>query len=121
MGRMLIVLMIAFNFFFFFFFQAEDGIRDKLVTGVQTCALPIHPPETLGLSPGGMSAVHLQACDFGSQPALSSIPSEPRAVSCAVWIDRIRFAGQGLQPVGGRLGQPGWSGVTSHSSGRADP
>src|SRR2546425_5561001 len=29
--------------FFFFFFQAEDGIRDKLVTGVQTCALPISP------------------------------------------------------------------------------
>src|SRR5207247_9677055 len=27
--------------FFFFFFQAEDGIRDPLVTGVQTCALPI--------------------------------------------------------------------------------
>src|SRR5205823_12805187 len=27
--------------YFFFFFQAEDGIRDKLVTGVQTCALPI--------------------------------------------------------------------------------
>src|SRR5205823_12537255 len=27
---------------FFFFFQAEDGIRDKLVTGVQTCALPIY-------------------------------------------------------------------------------
>src|SRR3989441_12400844 len=27
----------------FFFFQAEDGIRDKLVTGVQTCALPISP------------------------------------------------------------------------------
>src|SRR5205823_11830319 len=26
-----------------FFFQAEDGIRDKLVTGVQTCALPIFP------------------------------------------------------------------------------
>src|SRR5687767_15402597 len=25
-----------------FFFQAEDGIRDKLVTGVQTCALPIY-------------------------------------------------------------------------------
>src|SRR5690554_7301010 len=33
-------------FFFFFFFQAEDGIRDADVTGVQTCALPIclqHP------------------------------------------------------------------------------
>src|SRR5258708_24948977 len=26
---------------FIFFFQAEDGIRDDLVTGVQTCALPI--------------------------------------------------------------------------------
>src|SRR5574340_1075381 len=30
--------------FFFFFFQAEDGIRDLLVTGVQTCALPIWTP-----------------------------------------------------------------------------
>src|SRR5690606_40261246 len=29
--------------FFFFFFQAEDGIRDFHVTGVQTCALPISP------------------------------------------------------------------------------
>src|SRR5437660_10954494 len=28
---------------FFFFFQAEDGIRDGHVTGVQTCALPIYP------------------------------------------------------------------------------
>src|SRR5256885_7452597 len=27
--------------YFFFFFQAEDGIRDYKVTGVQTCALPI--------------------------------------------------------------------------------
>src|SRR5204863_6350926 len=29
--------------FFVFFFQAEDGIRDLYVTGVQTCALPIFP------------------------------------------------------------------------------
>src|SRR5216683_3518360 len=29
-------------FVFFFFFQAEDGIRDLIVTGVQTCALPIY-------------------------------------------------------------------------------
>src|SRR5437773_4825159 len=28
-------------YLFFFFFQAEDGIRDRDVTGVQTCALPI--------------------------------------------------------------------------------
>src|SRR5207248_8256816 len=27
---------------FYFFFQAEDGIRDRTVTGVQTCALPIY-------------------------------------------------------------------------------
>src|SRR2546430_6604693 len=31
--------------FFFFFFQAEDGIRDLTVTGVQTCALPIYPSD----------------------------------------------------------------------------
>src|SRR6266704_5222171 len=29
------------DLYFFFFFQAEDGIRDRNVTGVQTCALPI--------------------------------------------------------------------------------
>ena len=31
--------------FFLFFFQAEDGIRDTSVTGVQTCALPISPAQ----------------------------------------------------------------------------
>src|SRR3989454_9774869 len=31
------------TFVYFFFFQAEDGIRDYKVTGVQTCALPISP------------------------------------------------------------------------------
>src|SRR5437016_10166581 len=34
-------VLLLFIFFFFFFFQAEDGIRDWSVTGVQTCALPI--------------------------------------------------------------------------------
>src|SRR5256885_3396209 len=33
--------------FIFFFFQAEDGIRDYKVTGVQTCALPISPAPRL--------------------------------------------------------------------------
>src|SRR2546429_337645 len=32
----------TFDIVFFFFFQAEDGIRDVAVTGVQTCALPIY-------------------------------------------------------------------------------
>src|SRR2546430_3650295 len=36
-------------YFIFFFFQAEDGIRDLTVTGVQTCALPI---SDCGLAPG---------------------------------------------------------------------
>src|SRR5699024_11645493 len=42
---------------FFFFFQAEDGIRDRNVTGVQTCALPIclmraHPDiDTIAVAP----------------------------------------------------------------------
>src|SRR6266540_5460864 len=31
----------------FFFFQAEDGIRDRDVTGVQTCALPISMPDVM--------------------------------------------------------------------------
>ena len=34
--------LLFFSFFFSFFFQAEDGIRDHCVTGVQTCALPIY-------------------------------------------------------------------------------
>src|SRR6266496_2837780 len=36
---------------FFFFFQAEDGIRDLYVTGVQTCALPISPSQRDGQLP----------------------------------------------------------------------
>src|SRR5207237_2210328 len=38
-----IVVFYCFFWLFFFFFQAEDGIRDSSVTGVQTCALPISP------------------------------------------------------------------------------
>src|SRR2546430_8843781 len=37
--------------FVFFFFQAEDGIRDLTVTGVQTCALPILPTAAGVLGP----------------------------------------------------------------------
>src|SRR5690606_40733106 len=38
----LVIALLAFYFVLFcFFFQAEDGIRDFHVTGVQTCALPI--------------------------------------------------------------------------------
>src|SRR6266540_2203528 len=37
----LVLRLTVFELHFFFFFQAEDGIRDRDVTGVQTCALPI--------------------------------------------------------------------------------
>src|SRR2546427_4719988 len=52
----LIVLDMSSFFFVFFFFQAEDGIRDLTVTGVQTCALPIslEPAELLGSQEGGL-------------------------------------------------------------------
>src|SRR2546421_5201241 len=36
----------------FFFFQAEDGIRDLIVTGVQTCALPISNTDGRGAADG---------------------------------------------------------------------
>src|SRR3712207_6895173 len=48
---------------FFFFFQAEDGIRDIGVTGVQTCALPISQPQAelrrlvSGVGPLGHDAI----------------------------------------------------------------
>src|SRR3989475_5895732 len=35
-------VLMSINLVYFFFFQAEDGIRDLTVTGVQTCALPIY-------------------------------------------------------------------------------
>src|SRR5206468_7721866 len=51
-----------------FFFQAEDGIRDLIVTGVQTCALPISPVP-LGAS---TMRIRAQAADFGGNVADSS-------------------------------------------------
>src|SRR5256885_11995279 len=43
----------------FFFFQAEDGIRDYKVTGVQTCALPIY--DQLGQRKPGLSVSHIRS------------------------------------------------------------
>src|SRR5438874_8252366 len=44
------IVMVYLQVFFFFFFQAEDGIRDLYVTGVQTCALPISSASNRHLS-----------------------------------------------------------------------
>src|SRR5437588_2263046 len=46
---------------FFFFFQAEDGIRDHCVTGVQTCALPISAPRARVENVGVLAASGLIA------------------------------------------------------------
>src|SRR5687768_18161489 len=56
-----IFFFVMFCFFFFFFFQAEDGIRDVAVTGVQTCALPISFCWAPGFSGGVRTGLlHLQ-------------------------------------------------------------
>src|SRR5690348_18207555 len=84
---------------FFFFFQAEDGIRDGRVTGVQTCALPIclspSVPLVVGLwslGSGGPGAVtppapgsHRSAALLGDRKSTrlnSSHPSISYAVFC---------------------------------------
>src|SRR5256885_11671703 len=45
-----------------FFFQAEDGIRDYKVTGVQTCALPISAPAKSCSPPAGISKKPRREC-----------------------------------------------------------
>src|SRR5256885_4406530 len=53
----------------FFFFQAEDGIRDYKVTGVQTCALPIFPFFPMGWAPAlGTVAAPATVPSAGAQP-----------------------------------------------------
>src|SRR5260221_4678128 len=62
--------------FLFFFFQAEDGIRDHCVTGVQTCALPIsYPVEPWKLIM--MTTYPLAAKSSGFQRKLQSSPQAP--------------------------------------------
>src|SRR5688572_10456081 len=53
-----------FLFFFFFFFQAEDGIRDLTVTGVQTCALPISKPVQILLEANPSTQPYVQDYTF---------------------------------------------------------
>src|SRR5690625_7756271 len=66
----------------FFFFQAEDGIRDGHVTGVQTCALPICPPAE-GRTPA-RRAVSGRAYPGGMEEDLFSLGGDapvPRTLS----------------------------------------
>src|SRR5439155_4094499 len=61
----------------FFFFQAEDGIRDGHVTGVQTCALPIF---TRG-SPASWQRYWAARSSSRPSPALGARRRPPRAAS----------------------------------------
>src|SRR5205809_7230465 len=61
----------------FFFFQAEDGIRDVAVTGVQTCALPISGPRCHD-SPRADGKLNHDHRGPGPRPALGHTPGEQR-------------------------------------------
>src|SRR5687767_15323718 len=58
-----------------FFFQAEDGIRDKLVTGVQTCALPISCSDAKRSLDEGPVALQRPLEANSCSPAMSSVRS----------------------------------------------
>src|SRR5579871_2139132 len=82
---------------FFFFFQAEDGIRDLYVTGVQTCALPICIPcESFfsrwlshllrwpwRLMTGGLAAAFSDASSMDARPALRQDKARARQARAA--------------------------------------
>src|SRR5256886_7264063 len=69
-------------YFFFFFFQAEDGIRDLTVTGVQTCALPIS------------GSAHLEQLDLERERRVrrNHAARAPRAVRELGWDDELSRA-----------------------------
>src|SRR5256885_8864011 len=68
-------------FYFFFFFQAEDGIRDYKVTGVQTCALPISSAGKCAAQ-SGLSDRHTpsQSASNRGSMGVSMMPSSRRQI-----------------------------------------
>src|SRR5256886_7356865 len=68
------------SFLYFFFFQAEDGIRDLTVTGVQTCALPICPrPATLRVSDPDPPSHDLPPPRPAENPSSRLVPARPES------------------------------------------
>src|SRR2546429_4047207 len=77
----------VFIIFFFFFFQAEDGIRDVAVTGVQTCALPISLRKAFAVGPVTANALRkagveraVVAQDTTAVSVVEALRSEERRV-----------------------------------------
>src|SRR5438093_13602959 len=71
-------------FFFFFFFQAEDGIRDWSVTGVQTCALPI-AGEGIERMRGGVDQTELALLQRREGPAPALLQPVRQELQRAEW------------------------------------
>src|SRR5689334_23945842 len=69
-------------FLFFFFFQAEDGIRDGTVTGVQTCALPICSDHANMLDDGNAYDLFPRPDRFSKSPG--SDPNASAICPCTV-------------------------------------
>src|SRR2546425_10050387 len=123
----------------FFFFQAEDGIRDKLVTGVQTCALPISYPGALygflgfNLSTGGDTtkphalfgdrrlrraltmAVDREGLRKSVWEDLAHVPPGPLARLWWIWDPETRELPYDTAQAGRMLTWPGWR--RSHGGG----
>src|SRR5215510_9367004 len=71
------------DFLQFFFFQAEDGIRDGHVTGVQTCALPISPgPLRAETEQHDLPALVAHQAPAGAEVDLVAEPAEIGRASC---------------------------------------
>src|SRR5207245_4135135 len=74
--------------FIVFFFQAEDGIRDATVTGVQTCALPI----SFGMAPARHLQINQETLDRRDQ--IAEGPRTPWMEAEPVWRSEERRVGK---------------------------
>src|SRR5256885_9003268 len=91
--------MIIVFFYLFFFFQAEDGIRDYKVTGVQTCALPISLLWLdLSLGPSS-SSLNVSLRNDARNAVLQVALSLPRSKEFWVHCPQFSFLGKYLIPV----------------------
>src|SRR5439155_16926963 len=106
-----------------FFFQAEDGIRDGHVTGVQTCALPISAPLAREVSSGASDPMAIstepfekQFRDFGearSEEHTSELQSRGHLV-CRLLLEKKTSRGRARHVRSGARRQHGESHDTGH-------
>src|SRR5256885_10905991 len=84
--------------FFFFFFQAEDGIRDYKVTGVQTCALPIcqnlSEPRVHSVLTGAQIDGKDRQTFHHRSHLLEAKPVGPRRITVAEGTSQVALVGQ---------------------------